>query len=148
MSADDDTTAAVLTADDRQAIQQLLSSYGSHHDARDFDSLAQCFTENAAYTMVVAGAEPIGPRLGRDAIIDQIRIFKSRQTDQRRHVITNFLFDQETASRARVRTYVTVIAVADGVLEVVSSGVYTDIVVRTEWGWRIADKRLHLDKGF
>lgn len=148
MSAGDDTTAAVLTADDRHAIQQLLSSYGFHHDARDFDSLAECFAEDATYTMVVAGSEPIGPRLGRDAIVDQIRIFKSRQTDQRRHVITNFLFDQETASRARVRTYVTVIAVADGVLEVVSSGVYTDIVVRTERGWRIADKRLHLDKGF
>ncbi len=148
MSAGDDTTAAVLTADDRHAIQQLLSSYGFHHDARDFDSLAECFAEDATYTMVVAGAQPIGPKFGRDAIVDQIRLLKSRQTDQRRHVITNFLFDQETASRARVRTYVTVIAVADGVLEVVSSGIYTDIVARTEWGWRIADKRLHLDKGF
>jgi 3-phenylpropionate/cinnamic acid dioxygenase small subunit len=148
MSASTEASGVALTADDRHAIQQLLSSYGFHHDARDFASLAECFTEDASYTMVVAGADPIGPRLGRDAIVDQIRIFKSRQTDQRRHVITNFMFDQEAISKARVRSYVTVIAVADGVLDVVSCGFYTDVVVLTELGWRIADKKLHLDKGF
>lgn len=144
----ENTTAATLTADDRQAIQQLLSSYGFHHDAREFDSLAECFEENASYTMIIAGGEPIGPRLGRDKIVEQIRSFKRSQTDQRRHVITNFLFDEETAARARVRSYVTVIAVGEGVLEVVTAGVYTDIVRHTEAGWRIAEKTLHLDKGF
>jgi len=148
MSVTNETSRVALTADDRHAIQQLLCSYGFHHDARDFASLTRCFTEDASYTVVVAGADPIGPLLGREAIVDQIRIFKSRQTDQRRHVMTNFMFDQEAKSKARVRSYVTAIAVTDGVLEVVSCGFYTDIVVLTESGWSIAERMLHLDKGF
>lgn len=140
--------AGVLTADDLHAIEQLLSSYGFHHDARDFDALGHCFTSDASYTMVIADGETIGPRQGSAEIVEQIRVFKSRQTDQRRHVITNFLFDQATATRARVQSYVTVIAVSDGALEVVTSGVYADVVVRTEDGWRIAEKTLRLDKAF
>jgi 3-phenylpropionate/cinnamic acid dioxygenase small subunit len=148
MTPGEATTAITLTADDRHAIEQLLSSYGFHHDARDFDALERCFTPDASYTMVIAGQEPIGPRRGRAEIVGQIRVFKSRQADQRRHVITNFLFDQETATRARVRSYVTVVAVASGALDVVTAGVYTDVVVRTADGWRIADKTLRLDKDF
>jgi 3-phenylpropionate/cinnamic acid dioxygenase small subunit len=148
MPSGDAKVAEVFTAGDRQAIEQLLSSYGFHHDARDFDALGDCFTQDATYTLVVVAGETIGPRQGSAEIVEQIRLFKSRQTDQRRHVITNFLFDQVTAARTRVRSYVTVIAVSDGALEVVTSGVYTDIVVRTEHGWRILEKTLRLDKDF
>ena len=148
MTSDEARIAGVLTADDRHAIEQLLSSYGFHHDARDFEALDRCFTTDASYTMVTAGGEIIGPRQGSAEIVEQIRVFKSRQTGQRRHVITNFLFDQATATQAHVRSYVTLVAVSDGALEVVTSGVYTDVVVRTEHGWRIAEKTVHLDKAF
>src|SRR5687767_14881227 len=82
-----------ISADDRFAIEQVLSSYGVHHDERDFESLEQCFTADASYTMQVAGSDSVIARVGRTEIVDQIRLFKSRQNDQRRHVITNFLVE-------------------------------------------------------
>jgi hypothetical protein len=42
-------TNAVINADDRFAIEQLLSSYGVYHDARDFVRLETCFTDDATY---------------------------------------------------------------------------------------------------
>ena len=142
------STVRSISADDRFAIEQLLSSYGVFHDARDFVRLEACFTEDATYAMQIAGAaEPIRQQ-GSAAIVGQIREFKSRQHDQRRHVITNFLFDDVSADRVEVRSYVTVLATADDVLEVVSAGTYTDVVVRVGDEWRIAAKALQLDKGF
>lgn len=138
----------MITADDRFAIEQLLSSYGVHHDNRDFEALARCFVDDATYTMVVAGTDVRIEQAGASRIVGQIREFKSRQHDQRRHVITNFLFQDQDVDRARVRSYVTVIAVDGASLEVVTSGTYDDSVVRTDRGWLISEKTLHLDKGF
>ena len=137
-----------ITADDRFAIQQLLSSYGVHHDNRDFEALGGCFADDANYTMVIAGSDVKIEQAGASRIVGQIREFKSQQNDQRRHVITNFLFEDQGLDRARVHSYVTVIAVAGSSLEVVTSGTYEDTVIRTDRGWLISEKTLHLDKGF
>jgi 3-phenylpropionate/cinnamic acid dioxygenase small subunit len=51
-----------------------------------------------------------------------------------------------SADRVVVRSYVTVLATAGDVIEVVSAGANTDVVARGEDGWRIAAKTLHLDK--
>lgn len=141
-------TEAVLAPEDRFAIEQLLSSYGVHHDEREFEALGCCFTADASYAMFIPDSGPPIEKSGRAAIVEQIRRLKSGQRDQRRHVITNFVFSDVSPDRVRVSSYLTVLAVMPDSLEVLTAGVYNDVVVRTAAGWRIAEKVLHLDKKF
>jgi 3-phenylpropionate/cinnamic acid dioxygenase small subunit len=133
---------------DMSEITSLLATYGWAHDERRFDELERCFTEDATYLMEIAGGQIIGPRRGRGEIVRQIKEFKSTQADQRRHVITGFMFLDSTQDWAEVRSYVTVLATADDRTTVVTAGWYLDEVTLTPDGWRISAKTLHLDRGF
>ncbi|MFG2730389.1 aromatic-ring-hydroxylating dioxygenase subunit beta [Streptomyces canus] len=133
---------------DRNLIQDLLSRYGWLHDERRFDELGSCFTDDARYTMHIGQDQTIGPRIGRLDIVEQIRQFKEAQNDQRRHVISNFMFMEHLPEEATVRSYVTVLASAGGSTGIVTAGWYLDKVVSTPDGWRIAEKTLQLDNGF
>ncbi|MFJ3802884.1 nuclear transport factor 2 family protein [Streptomyces sp. NPDC090088] len=133
---------------DRHEIQDLLSRYGWLHDERLFDELGSVLTKDARYTMHIGQERTVGPRVGRDEIVGQIRQFKESQSDQRRHVISNFMFLEHSPEEATVRSYVTVLASAEGTTRVVTAGWYLDKVVATPDGWRIAEKTLQLDNGF
>lgn len=137
-----------ISASDRFEIQEVLSSYGVHHDARDFVALTDCFTVDATYTMKILNGDTIGPRSGRNEIVGQIQRFKESQHDQRRHLITNFLMRPDTADRVRVTSYVVVTAADLNQFGVVTAGIYRDVVVRTPSGWRIQEKVLELDSAF
>ena len=138
----------MLAPEDRYEIEQLLSTYCVHHDQREFEALGRCFTEDATYMMVIPDAGRPIEKSGRSAIVDQIRFLKSDQVDQRRHVLTNFVFSDVSAGRVAVTSYLTVLSVRTHSLEVLTAGVYRDVVVRTKAGWRIAEKVLRLDKTF
>jgi 3-phenylpropionate/cinnamic acid dioxygenase small subunit len=133
---------------DSTEITTLLATYGWAHDERLFDELAGCFTEDATYLMEIANGQTFGPRQGSAEIVAQIREFKSKQSDQRRHVISGFMFLESTEDWAKVRSYVTVLATAGGATAVVTAGWYLDEVRRTPGGWRISAKTLHLDSAF
>jgi 3-phenylpropionate/cinnamic acid dioxygenase small subunit len=133
--------------DDRFAIQELLSSYGMLHDSRDFAGLLECFSEDAVYTMHVRDGSTHGPREGRSAIVQQIQEFKSRQADQRRHLISNFRMTARIDGRVDVTSYVLVTA-AGARFEVVSAGIYRDVVRRVSGRWIIEEKTLELDSEF
>ena len=70
------------------------------------------------------------------------------QTDMRRHTISNFIFEEEGDDRARVLSTVVVTSAENGEIKLVTSGVYDDVVTRTEDGWQIADRKLKLELGF
>lgn len=131
----------------RNLIEELLGRYGWAHDERDFDALGELFIEDARYELRVKGGEHHRQR-GREAIVDQIRAFKTRYTEPRRHVITNFRYDAETEDRAVVRSYVTVLHIGSERIDVVTAGVYRDEVVLENGHWRIAAKSLELEHGF
>lgn len=131
----------------RHHIEELLGRYGWAHDERDFDALGALFIEDARYELRVKGGEHHRQR-GRAAIVEQIRAFKTRYTEPRRHVITNFRYDEEADDRAVVRSYVTVLHIGSERIDVVTAGVYRDEVVLLDEGWRIAAKSLELEHGF
>ncbi len=143
-----DLTTSGLTAADRIEIHELVTSYGVHHDARDFARLRECFTEDARYVMRIADGTVHGPRLGADAIVDQIVAFKEAQNDKRRHHISNVQVTPLSADEASALSYLIVSVIDDAGLEFITVGTYTDTVVRTGRGWRIAAKELFLDRGF
>lgn len=130
------------------AITELLSRYTWAHDSRDFDALQACFTETASYTMTIAGGPTSAPTVGGEAIAALVRSFKEKQTDQRRHLITNVVVDELSEDKATVRSYVTVFATEGDTSRLVTTGICSDEVIKTGGNWKFARKDMHLDKGF
>lgn len=133
---------------DRDAIDQLFADYGWPMDSREFSVLGDTFTENADFTIVITGGDTIGPISGRDAIVEFCSSTVGEQTDQRRHVITNVRIGPETETEADVTAILTLIVVADGALEVKSSGLYRTRAVLDGGRWRFASMHLTLDLPF
>lgn len=134
---------------DRDAIEQLFADYGWPMDSREWAVLSGVFTENAEFTITIAGGDTIGPIVGREAIVEFCSSTVNAQTDQRRHVITNVRVGPETDTDATVTAILSLIVVAEGRLEVKSSGLYRTRVVRDADGeWRFASMLLELDLTF
>ncbi|QEC50538.1 nuclear transport factor 2 family protein [Baekduia soli] len=133
---------------DRNAVAELLSKYAWAMDSGNFELLGDVFTQDAGFSIDIAGTQAIEPITGRDAIVEFIRSTVSGQQDQRRHVISNQRFASEGADDAVVTSTLTLNVITDGVLEVKATGVYTSAVVLEDGTWRISDLNIGLDTAF
>jgi 3-phenylpropionate/cinnamic acid dioxygenase small subunit len=128
-------------ADDVVEITQLLYRYARAIDARDWKALEQVFTPDARiHYAVERGAELRFPDLG-PWLAKAMTIFKATQ-----HVITNPLVEL-SGDRARCTSYLTGTHVQErsdtGAQVLTTEGsTYSDELVRTREGWRIASRRL------
>lgn len=130
---------------DRNQINDVLSRYSWGYDENQLDVIGECFTSDAVFSMRIADGDLIGPFEGREAILGLMKSSLESQTDQRRHVTTNVFLESEDEGAAQVVSYLTLIAVADGALNVLSSGWYRDAFVLDSGAWRIRDRFLQLD---
>jgi SnoaL-like domain len=130
---------------DKQAISEMLGKGGWAYDTPDVDYLADMFTEDGKFDLTIDGMGQVGSFSGRAEIRKLYEDSLASQTDQRRHVVTNIFFEDETDSSVTAMSYLVLIAVKDGALNVLSSGVYKDSVVLDGDVWRIAHRDLHLD---
>ena len=81
---------------DKQAVTELLNQAGVAYDTADTDFLTNMFAEDdAKFLMTIAGGDII-PFEGKDTIGKLFTDSLTEQTDQRRHVITNIYFQNET----------------------------------------------------
>jgi 3-phenylpropionate/cinnamic acid dioxygenase small subunit len=135
-------------ASTREEIAGTLFQYGWAYDMRSYDLFEEVFTSDAVFSFEIAGADPFPPFEGREAVIEMLRGTREGQDDQRRHFFSNMFFEDVNEDRANVRTYLTLCATKDGVLEAVATGYYRDEVVREGAGWRISRRHLALDKPF
>lgn len=129
-------------------IQELLSRAAYHYDERDLDGLAECFAETAVMEVTIADGSVYGPFEGRAAIMGLMRTSLEAQTDTRRHVISNVIFETAARDQATVLSSVVLAATENGAIRLVTSGIYRDLVRREGGAWRIADRRLRLELGF
>jgi 3-phenylpropionate/cinnamic acid dioxygenase small subunit len=126
-----------MSAEDRARIVELLVRYAFCCDDRDFEGAGGCFTADAQ-------AEYSGVRLPRGVahIVAHLRPLANLPATQ--HIVGS-VGVRLAGHRATSRSYVVahlVRATGDG-HEVVHRGLrYDDELVRTDDGWRIAD-RLH-----
>jgi 3-phenylpropionate/cinnamic acid dioxygenase small subunit len=130
---------------DRGQIYDVLSRYSWGYDENQLDVIGECFTPDAVFSMRIADGDLIGPFEGREAILGLMKTSLESQNDQRRHVTTNIFLESESEREAQVVSYLTLIAVADGKLNVLSSGWYRDAFVLEGGAWRIRDRFLQLD---
>ena len=127
-----------------RACADLAIEYARSIDFRDYDNIANVFTEDATLT--------IGQRLeGRAAIVGAMM---QRPANLRsRHVITNIFVDAVDEKHARGICYLTLYRhLGPETLErgpvalrgPAAVGHYEDSFVRTAQGWRIKHRTLHL----
>jgi 3-phenylpropionate/cinnamic acid dioxygenase small subunit len=127
--------------DDVVEITQLLYRYARAIDAKDWKALERIFTPDARiHYAVERGAELRFPELG-PWLAKAMTIFRATQ-----HVITNPLVELQ-GDRARCTSYLTGTHVQvrrDTRAEVLTTegSTYSDELVRTREGWRIASRRL------
>lgn len=130
---------------DRQAISEMLGKGGWAYDAPDVDYLANMFTEDGTFDLTIHGMGQVGSFASRGEIRKLYEDSLASQSDQRRHVVTNIFFEDETETSVTAMSYLLLITIKDGALNVISSGVYKDQVVLDGDEWRIAHRDLHLD---
>ncbi len=130
---------------DRAQIHDVLGRYSWGYDQDDLDAITECFTADAVFSMRIADGDLIGPFEGREAILGLMKTSLEQQDDQRRHLSSNVFVEQESDAAATVVSYLTLISVIGGRLNVLSSGWYRDQFVLDGDRWRIRDRYLALD---
>ncbi|MBM7112804.1 nuclear transport factor 2 family protein [Archangium primigenium] len=129
----------------RESIANLVARYALAYDTRDWDTLIGCFTLDASFTLRVEGSDLVGPFQGPADILRLMRDSAAAQDDRRRHLCTNLMVEPSGPDRAIARSYLTLISIRDGHLEVLSTGTYTDEVVLYGGAWRLRTRHLELD---
>jgi len=132
---------------DRSAVEDLANRYSLAYDTADLETIESVFTEDATFSMKIAGNEPMsfGPRA---AIMDLMRNSLSSQTDQRRHVNTNLIVEGTDGGVTRTKHYLTLLATEDGQISLLSAGLYSAEIVEEGGTLRFRSLHLDLDKAY
>lgn len=133
---------------DRLTILERLSRYAWGYDAQDAGMLKDSFTSDAVFLMYLDGGKEWGPFRGRDLIVEWMTSVKRTQSDQRRHSITNVLFDELNDSLATVRCVLVLTAAQAGAVKLITSGWYRIDMRKERQAWRILKLELFLDAPF
>ena len=138
-----------LEISDKQAISDLLSRSAFALDHKDLTTLEAGFTEDACFTLVIEGTGEPAVFEGREAILGLMKGALDAQTDVRRHGVSNIWYQHEDDDSATVVSYLTLSATENGEITLITTGIYTDQVIRDgTGGWLIKDRHLHLDRPY
>jgi hypothetical protein len=133
---------------DHDAITQLFATYAWAHDNKEFELLDGVFAEQSDFEIEITGGETVGPFHSRQETVDFIRDTTVNQGDQRRHVITNIRFSNESDSETRVTAILSLFVTKDGELTVQATGWYDCQAVDDGGTWRWSSMYLTLDRHF
>lgn len=124
-----------MTGDERRAIEhdcaRLIALYANLNDEARWDEVAALYAEDG---VMVRPTAPDAPTHGRAAIL---AAFKGRAPRTTRHVCSNVVIDVEGPDTARGISTMLLFTGAGAPLV----GAFHDRFVRTEEGWRFAERR-------
>jgi ketosteroid isomerase-like protein len=144
-----DRAARPDQASDKVLAAETLYRFGFAYDEQDAGALADCFTEDATLTATTAGTHSFGTYTGRAAVIRWLTAYWGKTRDQRRHIVTNPMVDDLTATGATVTAMLLVTAAENRAFRPVTAGVYR-VTVRKDpdQAWRISHFTLGFDAPF
>jgi hypothetical protein len=123
---------------DRVLLADRMSRYCWAFDERRPDLLSDCFTGDATWKAHLTGASVIGPFSGRDAVVEFMLGFWPGQADQRRHMVTNVVVQDQGPLAATVLSYHLVMSASRAGITPVTCGFYNARMTRDGDGqWRI-----------
>jgi 3-phenylpropionate/cinnamic acid dioxygenase small subunit len=136
-----------LDAETKLAIHELLARAAFALDHREDAMLAGCFAEQAKFSLRIADGDLIGPFETREGIMGLMRGAWEEQTDVRKHAVSNIFFpaDEQRSDAICVVSNLALMSTENGVISLVSAGVYKDWVIHTEDGWLLLERHLDLD---
>jgi hypothetical protein len=130
------------------AIHEVLARAVSGLDQRNVALMEPCFTVDARFELEIKGAGEIPPFVGRAAIMKLMTDSMNSHTEDRRHVISNIFFESAEAESANVVSNLVAFQSEHGKINVMTSGVYRDLMKKVDGKWQIAVRRLALDVPF
>jgi 3-phenylpropionate/cinnamic acid dioxygenase small subunit len=136
-----------INIEEKLEIHELLSRAAYAYDERAIGMLEACFTEQASFSMRIAGGDLIGPFESKSGIMGLMTGSMAEQTDVRRHVISNIFFEVAD-DKTVVISNLTLMATEKDDIQLLSSGVYRDQVIKENGQWCIANRYLELDKPY
>jgi hypothetical protein len=119
-----------------QACARLVIDYAAFNDAGDWDAVADLYIPTGRMSRPTAPDDFID---GQAAIL---AAFKSRPPRTTRHICANIRVSVTGTYAAKISSQILLFTAAD-TLPLVGS--YADICVRTDAGWRFAERRGSLD---
>jgi hypothetical protein len=136
----------LLTA--RVEIMERVAQYGVYIDAGEFDAFEAMLADDVVVNIVpdpVFMKVPVrGRKAVRDAMEQRWREVVAAK-EQRRHVTSNTVFDELTTSMARTRSFMTVLNVVGGRIDLRGTGVYKDVFRCINGRWLLAERQILLD---
>jgi hypothetical protein len=126
--------AAELSPQDHAEIQQLYAKYNHAIDSGNSEEWAATFTPDGVFNNRFTG---------RDALIGFVNNWKVNGTS-RRHWNSNLIVTA-TAQGAKGSVYLMLLDVSIKPAGVLSTGVYSDELVKTAEGWRFKTRAVKID---
>jgi hypothetical protein len=124
------------SAEDTLAILDVVGRYGFVVDDRDWDSFDQVFTDDAVFDARDHDHDPPRGFAPIEGCQEIVRVFRDVYIHPTQHMIVTSVINDVSRDEVIVRS--------KGIFPIPEfqffEGVYTDVVVRTERGWRIRHK--------
>lgn len=140
---------AAITPPGRRRIEDLLARYAWAFDVADMDTVGDCLTEDATFTIEIARAGRIVTRRGRLNIVTAFattaRSTATASGTPLRHVVTNVAWDPIDGDHAVASSYMPTFRIDESGLRPVSLSRCVDQVVLQDGGWRFEARRLIFD---
>ena len=134
------------TLANRDYARETAIRYSYAYDERRLDVLEQLLAPDAAFSLTIGGGGDFTVS-GRQAVIDWLADIMSSQADQRRHVISNVIVEELTATTAVVVTYLTIFSV-EAVAALATTGFYRFSLTKADSKWLIDHILDGLDRPF
>ena len=137
-----------MDLEDKTAVSELLARSAFGLDAKNLDLLESCFTDDANFSLAIEGVPEVSKFVGREEIMGLFKGALDVQTDERKHVISNIWYQEEGDESATAVSYLSLFATENGLTILVTTGLYTDKVVKADGAWKVADRDLKLDRPY
>lgn len=129
-----------LSADDHAAIQRLYGQYSQAIDRGSAESFADVFTDDAVLST------EMGVYAGREALVGFATWYRETFGTSGRHWPANLVV-QSGPDSVTATSYFGAFQVGDpSGPKPIASGVYSDVLRKTESGWRFAYRDIAMDK--
>jgi hypothetical protein len=136
-----------LSADDHEAIRQLLARYNFAIDLGDVEGWADCFLPDGAFECSgLPDGSPIGGRhVGRDALVAYARTHFGINKGRARHWNWNLLVEGD-GDEATMRSYLGAYSSGQGDrAKLRATGIYEDRLRRHDGRWLFAERHVTVD---
>lgn len=123
--------ATNLSVEDQLAIQQLYARYNHAIDSGDASGWSACFTPDGTF------ASATGNFAGTQQLTEFAQGFAARL--KARHWINNLVIEGDE-NGARGTCYLMLLLLAEGKANILTTGIYTDRLVRDGGAWKFASR--------